>query len=232
MGVVGHWQGEPAAPACHDRRVNRAIACLVAVVIAAPGLAASEPKPTRLAMKRTEGTNLHIADGQGAIHWSADIRITVDLQADKKLEAAATGTRGEHNLYAGGPGPSYNTDETTTWTTRWNGTWAIAGDKLVLDLVLAEHKCSHTKTTAEQKPEVLPCDTASKQTQLVCTSAQIKLEDLARPNKSQQVAAWRCNAKDSTDLAESPSQWVLGKTSCIETLGGHMTRDVFRACAP
>lgn len=86
--------------------VNRAVVCLL--VVAAPRLAASAPKPMRLSMKHTEGTNLHIADHRGAIHWSADIRIMVDLQADKKLEAVSTGTRGEHNLYAGGSGPSYN----------------------------------------------------------------------------------------------------------------------------
>jgi len=127
--------------------MNRAGVCLVVAVVAAPGLAASHPKPTRLSMKRTEGTNLHIADHRGAIHWSADIRITVDLQADKKLAAVATGARGEHNLYAGGTGPSYNTGDDTTWTTRWGGTWTMAGDRLTLDLVLADHTCKHTKTT-------------------------------------------------------------------------------------
>jgi hypothetical protein len=210
--------------------VNRAITCLL--VLAAPGLAASDPASTRLAMKRTEGENLHLADQAGAIHWSADIRITVDLRSDKKLTAISKGTRGEHNLYAGGPGPSYNTDETTTWTTRWNGTWAIADDKLVLDLVLAEHNCTHTKTTTGEKPEDLPCKVASKQTQLNCTSKQIELEDASHPDKPQHADAWSCGAKTSSDLAESPSRWVLGKTACIETLGGHMSSDLFRRCAP
>lgn len=204
----------------------------IVVAVAAPGLAAAAPKPTRLAMKRTEGTNLHIAGGRGAIHWSADIRITVDLQADKQLVAVAQGTRGEHNLYADGPGLSYNTDDATTWTTRWSGTWAIAGDELTLDLVLSDHTCKHTKTTTGGKPEILPCEVASKQAQLVCASEQLKLEDVAQPTKARQVAAWRCHAKDATELGESPPQWVLGKTTCIETLGGHMTHDVFRACAP
>jgi hypothetical protein len=210
--------------------VNPTAVCLVVAVVAAPDLAGAAPKPTRLVMKRTEGTNLHIANQGGAIHWSADIRITVDLQADQKLAAVAHGTRGEHNLYAGGPGPSYNTDDATTWTTRWSGTWAIAGDELTLDLVLTDHTCKHTKTTTGGKPEVLSCEVASKQAQLTCTSEQLTLEDGS--SKARQVAAWRCDAKDATELAESPSQWVLGKATCIETLGGHMTRDVFRACAP
>jgi hypothetical protein len=212
--------------------MNRAIVCLVAAVVAAPGLAAAAPKPTRLAMKRTDGTNLHITNQEGAIHWSADIRITVDLLADKKLVAVAKGTRGEHNLYAGGSGPSYNTDDETAWTTRWNGTWAIAGDQLTLDLVLVDHTCKHTKTTTGAEPEIVPCEVASKQAQLVCTSEQIQIDDATPPNKPRRVAAWRCSAKDSGDLAESPSQWVLGKTTCIETLGGHMSHDAFRACAP
>lgn len=185
-------------------------------------------------MKRTEGTNLHVANQGGAIHWQADITITVDLRADKKLEAVSTGTRKEHNLYAGG-GTSYNTDEETSWTTRWNGTWLVAGDKLQLDLVLVDHKCTSTKTTTDYKPEVLPCKVASKQTRLACASEDITLQDVTttatgkRPDKS---AAWRCNAKTSTDLAESPSQWVLGKTTCLETIGGRMTGEGFRKCVP
>jgi len=212
--------------------MNRAIVCLVAAVVAAPGLAVAAPEPTRLAMKRTEGTNLHIANQEGAIHESADIRITVDLLADKELVAVAKGTRGEHNLFAGGPGPSYNTDDETAWTTRWGGTWAIDGNKLTLDLLLVDHTCKHTKTTTDAKPEVLPCEVASKQTQLACISEQIQLDDVTPPNKPQQVAAWRCSAKDSSDLAESSSQWVLGKTTCIETLGGPMSHEAFRACVP
>lgn len=206
--------------------------CLVVAVVAAPGLTAADPKATQLAMKRTEGTNLHIAGGRGAIHWNADIRITVDFQADQKLAAVAKGTRGEHNLYADGPGGSYNTDDTTTWTTRWSGTWAIASDELTLDLVLTDHTCKHTKITTGGTPEVLPCEVASKQAHLTCTSEQLTLEEVAQPTKARQVAAWRCDVKDGTELAESPSQWVLGKVTCIETLGGHMTHDAFRACAP
>lgn len=72
-------------------------------------------------------------------------------------------------------------------------------------------------------------EVASKQAQLVCTS---ELDDVAPPNQAQQVAAWRCNAKGATDLAESPPPWVLGKATCIETLGGYMTGGAFRACAP
>ena len=206
--------------------------CFIVVVVAAPDLAGAAPKATRLAMKRTEGTNRHIAGGRGAIHWSADIRITVDLQADKQLMAVAQGTRGEHNLYAEGPGPSYSTDDATTWTTRWGGTWVIAGDALTLDLVLSDHTCKYTKTTTGYVPAILSCEAASKQTQLVCTSEQLTLEDVAQSTKAQQVAAWHCHAKDTTSLGESPPQWVLGKTTCIETLGGHMTHDAFRACAP
>ncbi|MBS1118180.1 MAG: hypothetical protein H6Q90_408 [Deltaproteobacteria bacterium] len=193
---------------------------------------AADPKLTRLRMKHVDGTNLHIAGNRGAIHWSADITITVDLREDNKLEASSAGTRGEHNLYAEGSGASYTTDDQTTWTTRWTGAWSQTGDKLTLDLSLVDHACKHTKTTSGYAPETLPCKAAAKRTQLACTTEQVKLDDVGAPSKPQLVSAWQCHPKTSTDLAESPAGWLLGKTTCIETTGGNMGHRSLRRCAP
>jgi hypothetical protein len=213
--------------------MNRAIVWLF---VLEASFAMASPKSTRLSMKHTEGTNLHIANQGGAIHWQADIAITVELRDDQKLEVVSAGKRGEHNLY---PGPtSRSTEDDTVWTARWNGTWSQTGDKLQLDLVLVDDKCKHTKATTEldtarglwvnYAPEILSCKVASKQTQLACTSELLEIDDPTQPR----VAAWRCNAVVGADVAESPGQWVFGKTICIETLAGHMTSTSYRKCAP
>jgi hypothetical protein len=207
----------------------------VAILLLVPAVAIADPKPTRLAMKRIEGTNLHMAGNSGAMHWQADVAITVDLHPNAKLEAKSIGKTSDHAL-DGGP-RSRSTDVDTAWTTRWNGTWKTTNGALQLDLVLVDHTCkSERKMTefdgkqwVEYKPEVLPCKVASKTAQLACTSEQVTVED---GNKKSSVAAWRCNAKTSTDLAESRSQWVLGKTTCIATLGGKMSAESFAPCKP
>jgi len=202
------------------------------VVIVASGLAAADPAVTRLSMKRTEGTNLHIANHRGAIHWAAEITITVELRPDHQLEAVSTGTRSEHNAYAGAAGAGYDTDDDTAWTTRWTGSWATAGDALRLDLVLADHACRRTKTTTGYQPATVPCEVPRKRARLTCTSEQLQLDEVAPSTPSPPVAAWRCHAKSAADLAESPWEWVLGKTTCIEIGGGRMQPYTLQRCPP
>jgi hypothetical protein len=209
----------------------RRVIAWVAVGLAMPGQAAAAPKPTRLTMKRVEGTNLHIANNQGAIHWQAAISISVDLLPAGKLAAVSTGTRGEHNLYVDGAGGSYTTEDQTGWTTTWTGTWSARGDRLQLALVLVDDRCKHDKTMTGAAAETLACKATSKQAELACTSETITLEDPAG-SKAQRALAWRCTAKTADDLGESPSQWVLGKTVCIQTVGGRMTAEGFQPCTP
>ncbi len=215
--------------------MHRSIGLVIVLVLATS--AAADPNPTRLSMKRIEGTNLHIANQGGAINWRADIGVTIDLQPDQKLAMTAKGTRGEHNLY-GGPS-SRSTDEDTAWTTRWSGTWAIANGKLGLDLTLVDRTCKSEKKMTEfdatkgvwlnYTPEVLPCKTASKRTRLECTAEKLELRPTGT-GAGQKVDAWRCNAKTSSDLAETPSQLVFGKTACIQTSGGKMSSEGFALC--
>lgn len=206
---------------------------MIAIIAGAATVASADPTPTRLTMKHSDGTNLHIANGEGAIHWNADITITVDLKADNKVAATSIGTTSEHNLYARST-PSYTTIEQTAWTTTWTGTWSTAKDTMVLDLALVDHKCKHTKTTSGDAPETLPCRTASKHTQLTCTSEQIEVADSATPAKPQQVSAWSCSSKGVDDLAESGSAgWLFGKTMCIQSWGGaHVGGRGFQKCQP
>jgi hypothetical protein len=203
--------------------VTRASAVFV-LLLAGPAAA----QPAKLSMRVTDGTNLHIANQGGAIHWSADITLTVELRANKTVEAAATGWRKEHNLYAGGSGPSYNTDEETRLAIKWNGTWLERNRKLQIDLVLVSDKCTRMKTSDGVQPETLACRPASSQTVLTCTTQSIELEG-APPNAKRKVDAWSCQPKASDDLGESPP-WLLGKTTCIGTSGSHMGGSQFQNC--
>lgn len=206
------------------RLVNRA--AIVCIVAAFPGIADS--KPRKLTMKQVDSTNLHIANERGAIHWSADIAVALELRDDHKLVASATGWRKEHNLYVNASS-SYNTDDETKFATEWTGTWAEAASVLRIELEVAHETCSRTKTTTGAKPEVLACKPARKQAKLVCTTVQIALEDLGATKRT--VAAWSCQPGGSDDLGESPS-WLFGKTTCIATSSGRMGSTEFRSCPP
>ena len=171
----------------------------------------------RLTMKRLDGTNLHIAGNRGAIHWSEDTTVVLDLAADHKLAAAVSGTRGESNLYT-----SYSTDDVTTWATTWTGTWARQGDALVLDLALASERCARVKTSSDAAPVTLACRVPAKHKRVACTSAQVELADHTHAD------AWTCAGDD---LGESPG-WLLGKAGCLASLGGHMGRFSVQPCTP
>lgn len=189
---------------------------------------AAAAAPAKLTMRVTDATNLHIANEGGAIHWDEDTTVTVELGTDGKVAASVAGTRKEHNLYARAAG-SYNTDDVTTWSTAWTGTFKRATDKLELVLALASETCSRVKTTDGASPEKLACRAAAKQTTVTCTSANVTVTDPA--GKSQPVAAWMCSPGSGADLGESPS-WLLGKSSCLEVSGGHAGTQAIQPCRP
>jgi len=194
------------------------------VVVFLAAAAHADPPPTKLTMRQTDGTNLHIAGNRGAIHWNADVTVTVELLADHKLEAVAAGSRSEHNLYAGGQRPSYTTVEETKFRIRWTGTWAQSGDRLALDLALADDRCTHQKTSTGVPTEVLACRPAARHTRLACSTQAI---ELSAPKRK--VDAWSCAPTTSLDLGESPP-WLLGKTICIDVPGSHLGGASFRKC--
>jgi hypothetical protein len=208
--------------------VIRSLACLA--VIASGGVASAAPLTLPLTMKLSEASNLHLADNHGAIHRTTEVTIAVHAHVDKTLQVESTGTRGQHDLYATPPAAAYNVDETTTWTTQWTGRWAVAGDKLVLDLVLAADQCTHTRVSTREAARTLPCRAASKRTRLTCASEPVTLEDPAQPNRSKPVTGWRCTPDAAEALGESPPRWLLGKASCIHTIASRMGSDMFRAC--
>lgn len=186
----------------------------------------------RLSLKSVAGETRHIADGSGAINRHGQLVITVDRLATKSLTAVATGTYREHNLYADA---GYSSDEEITWTTTWTGRWQVSGQAMTLDLVLAEQQCKKTKTWSEQAPLTEPCRAVSKQTRLVCTTELVSVGEVGTPASKQrptQVAAWSCNAPSLLELGETPSHWVLGKTTCLQSIGRRMGSGPFRKCDP
>ena len=198
----------------------------VVALLAAP--VAAQPKPTRFTMQATDSTNLHIAGGRGAMHWTDDIKVTVDLLPAGRVEAVVAGTKKEHDLDVRA-GQSFNSDELTTFAIKWSGAWSEAPGKLTLDLTLANERCTHTRTMEGAPPETMPCRRAAKAAQLVCTLQDFELFDFAKPAVKQKVPAWSCSAKNFDDLGESPG-WILGVTTCIKTSGGHHTSLVFEKC--
>lgn len=194
--------------------------------------AGQEPNPIPLKMKVVDGETRHIADGRGAINRHGQLVITVDRLASKSLTAVATGTYREHNLYSDA---GYSSDEETTWMTTWTGRWQISGQTMTLDLVLTEQQCKKIKTWSGQPPQAVPCRAASKQTQLVCTTEQVLFsEDNATlpEQRPMSIAAWICRAPSLLELGETPSQWVLGKTTCLQSSGPRLGSGLFRKCAP
>jgi hypothetical protein len=204
------------------------VRALVGVVIIANALPAGAEV---LHMRQVDATNLHIANQQGAIHWTEDIAIDVGLRVKASVDVIAKGTRSEHNLYVTN-GASYNTDDTVTWTTTWRGTWKRANGALSLELVLDKDSCSAVRDEGGAKT-AKPCKAAGKKAVLACTADRVDVETGA---KKRAVAVWRCSPADGSELGESPSSWVFaseGKTDkqrCIEVHAGHMAQMTYAQC--
>ena len=197
----------------------------LALLVLVPSLAAAAPA-TKLSMKRVDSTNVHLADGEGAIHWDEDTTVVVDLRANGNVAASVSGTRKEHNLYS-----SYSTDEVTTWKTTWTGTFRRSSDTLELSLVLDADTCSRVKTTHDDAHAVpderLACRAAAKRTTVTCTTTSVELT--TGSNKPIKTDAWTCSQASSDDLGESPA-WLLGKSRCIRVGAGHMATTSYAPC--
>ena len=105
----------------------------------------------------------------------------------------------------------------------------------MLELTLAGQECKRTKTWEGQPPTTELCREVSKKSKLVCTSERVFVEESgAAPSRKKpaQVAAWVCNAPSTLELGETPSRWVLGKTSCLHSTGHQSGSAPFRKCAP
>jgi hypothetical protein len=200
----------------------------LAVVAGSTLAAAGTPSVTRLVMKQADGTNLHIANGAGAMHWQDDITVGIDLEPNS-VAVTSIGLRRKSDLDARGAHNKVTVDE-TTWKTKWYGTWHVKGDTLELQLVLSDDQCTHQLTETGFAPETRACSPAAKRARVTCTTAQVALESTdAKPAHT--VDAWSCSpATDTDQLGESPSSWMLGKTECIQRYGGHMSPFSYGTC--
>jgi hypothetical protein len=209
--------------------VQRALTTIALALCAWPTSASAGP--TKLSAQWTRGESIHLAGQRGAINRRASIKLGLELLAGGKLKGADTGSISEHNLYE-----TFSTTEATSWTNTWSGAWTIRGTaaqpELVLDLVLDARRCTRTKTTSGAAPEQLACEAVSKQIQLACTTEQIDVGDPAAPaRKPAREGAWRCAPTGAADLADTPSTWVLGKSTCLQANGGRGGTS-YQRCVP
>lgn len=180
-----------------------------------------------LKLQWVSGENIHIANQGGAINRHRDVTITLDLGTHGKAKVVDTGTWRDHNLY---PNNS-TTEDKVVWTNTWSGTWKQTGDKLALTLTLADRKCTATKTYDRGKPELQTCRTVTKQIKFACTTTFVTVESwtgttLNKPT----LAAWQCLPEGTAELADTPTGWTFGKTTCIRTLEG-LRRTRYEPCA-
>ena len=186
------------------------------LLVLIPAIASASPAK----MHRVDATSVHIANDEGAMNWSEDEIVTLELGGNGKVTANASGTRHDHQLYSQHGTSSYNTDDVTKFTTSWTGTYKLAKDgrTVTLELAVASDRCTHTFTREGEQPETRACRAAAKTTTVTCTSDTIE-----------KVAAWRCDPAHDDDLGESPP-WILGKGGCLEVGGGHRSPLAYRAC--
>jgi hypothetical protein len=189
---------------------------------------AGTPSVTRLVMKQTDGTNVHIANHLGSMHYQDDITVGVELQTDI-ITVVSMGSRRRSDVDARPTPIRVSTDE-TTWKTRWYGNWQIKGDTLELRLVLSTDDCKREHTETGAAAVQVPCTAAGNLARVTCTTGQIGLESIdGKPPRK--VDAWMCGPATAADqLGEGPSGWVLGKTECLERRGGNMTSFVYGTC--
>lgn len=187
-----------------------------------PALALADAKQSAThAMQWVEGENIHIAGERGAINRHAEVRVEVQVFSSQRALVSDSGTRREHNLYS-----NYWSQDTTTWSNLWRGSWSITGDTMQLELTLTGRQCSHKKTWSDAAPQTLPCQEVAKQLQLLCQLESVKAE------RGVTLPAWVCSPMESTDLGETPSRWVLGKASCVKVIAGRHGPTYERCAAP
>lgn len=192
---------------------------IASMVVASPAVAET------LTMKQFDSTNLHMADNRGAMHWSADITITMTLGTNKRVTVLSKGTRGDHQMDVIN-NASYNTDTKTEWTTGWKGVWKIEKGVLVLQLGVLKNDCSKVKDDRGTKTNET-CSVARESAVMRCSTETVELGDGKKKTK---VAAWRCAPDDPRDLGESPTSWLFGKKRCIQVSGGRKMPMSYSPC--
>ncbi|MEJ7597492.1 MAG: hypothetical protein WKG01_06240 [Kofleriaceae bacterium] len=175
--------------------------------LAGPALAA----PQTLRMQWLESSNVHLADDAGAINHRRDGKVTVTLAAGGKLMATESGAVSDHNLY-----PRYSTTTTTAWSNTWRGRWRIADGALALELELGKRTCTKSKGHSDAAAQTLACDAVDQILAFACKPETVAVESAG--GKRVKVAVWRCVT--AGELADAPTTWTLGKTTCVRTLGG------------
>ncbi|HEY0252902.1 MAG TPA: hypothetical protein VGC41_15310 [Kofleriaceae bacterium] len=191
--------------------MSRALALICC--LAAPAVA------EKLSYQHENWETVHIANNEGAINTADDLTVSIDLTDKKHVEITATGNSKEHNLFHDGR----NTDDVSAWTTTWKGTYTRTAKALVMDLELGKHDCTASRTEDSFAPEPRPCKQPSKHAKVSCMSESVEIDQ-------KKVAAWRCLTDDKTDLAETAPSWLVGKTQCIRSKGGHRSPESFEAC--
>lgn len=205
----------------------RSASVVVMMMLAASAKAAPG---SRLVMKQTMDASIHLADQAGAITTSREAAIVVELGAKNTAHVVGTGRTADHNLFSEPGARAWTTQEVTSWTTTWKGTFTRAQDTLVLDLALVRHACTHTKSTSGAPDEVLACATPTSRVQISCARGPVELEARSAKARAAKVSAWTCTPDDGGELAENASTWLLGIGTCIEEAGGHPGPTVRRRC--
>jgi hypothetical protein len=66
-----------------------------------------------------------------------------------------------------------------------------------------------------------------------CQAGQVRTEDLrGRSSVRATMAVWTCSPAETADLAETPSRWVLGKSSCVQVAAGRHGYSYQRCSSP
>lgn len=194
-----------------------------ALVLAAVLAAAPNARAEVLTMRVFDSTNLHMANHAGAMHWSEDITITVNLGAKGRAQVLSKGARGDHHMDVIG-NATHNTDTKTTWTTAWKGGWKIVKGVLVLELGLVKDSCEKVKEEQGSKTTET-CKAARQSAVMRCSTETVEVGD-----KKTKVSAWRCATDDARDLGESPTSWLLGKKRCIQVNAGRKMPMSYAPC--
>jgi hypothetical protein len=174
--------------------------------------------PPPLSLKFTEGWDRHHHDGGS--HVNAASWVTLQFLAEGKLRIEDKGMRKESDLFS-----TYYKSRDSEWRYVWRGTWEQKKDTLSLALELAESACEtvaidENRSANTRSENKVACNAAPKAIKLECESTQVKVGANQQPQE-----VWLCTrASDQPSFVGTPTAWVFGKQSCLETFDGRMGR--------
>jgi hypothetical protein len=137
------------------------------------------------------------------------VAIEVEVFSSHRAIVTDSGKFVQQDLYR-----DYSSNDSTEWSNIWTGKWSLIGVTMHLDLALDERTCAHQKKWNNSPAEFLPCSVVSKELHLMCSAETLSVEQQAGQ-------AWRCSLAAKADLAFTPSQWVLGRASCVRVVSVH-----------